>query len=194
MKEFGRGGRLRDRSKNERAAIVRRAIEIINAQKVYSLSCCLGNSDYRSVFSDTTKRDHSQYELCFILAVIANASASELNNYDGPTSFVVDRGNPKAEHVRLGYEEIKRLVKQPDLPPFNLGSLAFEDDEHQLALQAADLVAWGARRIASGAGFHHEFKSIEEMLRDETAHNFTVLPRQALLMLEAHFESLRDSP
>ena len=65
MSEFGRGGRLRKRATSQKLLIIRQAVEIINAHKIYSVSCCMKNEDYKMVFSDELKEHHSQYKLCF---------------------------------------------------------------------------------------------------------------------------------
>jgi len=44
--------------------------------------------------------------------------------------------------------------------------LMFESDERVNALQAADVVCWGARRRAAGCLFTHGFEPIQSILED----------------------------
>jgi hypothetical protein len=67
------------------------------------------------------------------------------NDYHGPISFMVDRGNTKAEQIRVGFDEMAQIPAESGLW-VNLGELDFRDDDEELALQAADLVCWGAHQ------------------------------------------------
>jgi len=96
MTEFGRGGRLRARSGKERHQIIGTAVEIINRHKIFSLASCVNNDEYKSLFSPATKAQHSQYKLCFLLVAPANGRMADFNGYGDQISFVMDKGNARA--------------------------------------------------------------------------------------------------
>jgi hypothetical protein len=186
MKEFSKEGRFGNRTVSERKGVFSRAVDIINEYKIYSLSCCLPNDIYNDVMSDEAKKYHSQYQLCFLMAALANGKMAAHNNYAEPVAFVMDKGNPNAEDVRRGHKEMQDISLEEGLPR-NLGSLCFKDDESELALQAADLISWSARRKASGKRFGVEHDAIVAMLSDEETHSPIDLPEEGVRKMAAHF-------
>ncbi len=174
------------RSSSEKQQTIERAVGIIDTHKIYSLSCSLKSAEYEGIFSKPTKTNHSQYQLCFILAALANNGMAKHNNYDGPISFVMDKGNPKKHHVKRGHEEMKEVLHDPALT-LNLSDLDFMDDEAEMALQAADLVSWGAHRLAGGLTFRTEYGPLEAMLKNECAHYPAEITDECLRQPEAYF-------
>ncbi len=186
MKEFSKEGRFGDRTVSERKAIFSRAVDIINEYKIYSLYCCLPNDIFNDAMSDEAKKYHSQYQLCFLMAALANGKMATHNNYPEPIAIVMDQGNPNAERVRRGHREMKAIPPEEGLPR-NLGSLCFKDDENELALQPADLICWSARRKVTGKPFRVEHKAIVAMLSDKEAHSEINLPEEGVRRMAAHF-------
>jgi len=185
MKEFGPDKRLGARTSLEKFAICQRAVEIIEANKIFSMACSLDNDVYGRTVSKLTKRWHSQYQLCFINVVLVNRKKAKVSNYGGPISYVMDCGNPNAEHVRRAFHEMKEL--STEVPTFfNLGTLRFENDEREFGLQAADIVCWAVRRYLTGSSFLSQYAPIAKMLRGES-HICGMLLEDGLVALEDHF-------
>lgn len=185
MKEFGLHGKLGKRRANETRDICRWAVDIIDGYKIYSLSCRLSNQAYATAFSEATRKNHSQYKLCFLAAALVNRKMAEQNDYEGLISFVMDDGNPRSGDLRRGYEDME-AIKGPEFP-LNHGGLSFADDHEEFALQAADVICWGERRKASGLRFRPEHRQLELMLSDETTHSPVLVQDNALYQLERYF-------
>jgi hypothetical protein len=175
-----------------KSRILSRATKIIADNRIYSLSAMLEHEDYRNSFSDETRRDHSPYELCFILAALANAKMAQFNKYQEPIAFVVDQGNRYADQVRLAHAEMDGLYQATGFPT-NMGKLWFADDQNVTALQAADVICWGARRKATATvnRFPKEFSCIEDLISDPKHHEMIPMEREAMMALESYFQSRR---
>jgi hypothetical protein len=189
MKDFGKHGRFASLSAVERNRIFGRATQIIADHRIYSLSATLEHGDYLAAFSNETRDTHSVYELCFIIAAIANGKIARQNHFEEPIAFVVDAGNARADQVLLAHREMQSISKQHGLPS-NLGSLTFGDDEIITALQAADVVCWGARRKATHTPFLPGMGSIEELITSDD-HRSIPFERTAAEALEASFLARR---
>jgi hypothetical protein len=192
MKDFGLHGRFATIDNQTKAAVFKRACSIIEEFKIYSTSAILHHKDYRAAFSEETRRFHSVYELCFIVAALGNGKMAEHNDYAGPIALVVDRGNPYSEQVRRAHLEMVEINKQHGVPR-NLGSLTFADDDEISALQASDIICWGARRKATSSRFPAELSPIENLLRNEDTHVQAEIPMKALQELESYFQSIRKA-
>jgi hypothetical protein len=187
IKDFGRHGRFSAMAPTQIRAILSRAITIIQEHRIYSLSATLRHEDYLQIFSEGTRKTHSPYEFCFLMAALANGKMAQFNKYQEPIAFVVDKGNPYAEHVRLAHAEMERLFKTEGFPT-NIGPLTFDSDENISALQAADLVCWGARRQASGENFREGFEPIAVLINSDSGKHQTIpLDRPAMEVLERYF-------
>jgi hypothetical protein len=189
MKDFGSHGRLATLGASRRLAIFSRASEIISKKRTYSISASLSHGEYASAFSSETQRIHSQYELCVLLVALAIGKASVFNNYSEPIPFVLDEGNAYAEQVRRAHKEIRSIQKNSPQLELNIGGLTFEDDRSITALQAADIVCWGARRTATGTPFLAGTEPIKELLTDPSYHLSVPLEPSAMHALEAEFKS-----
>jgi hypothetical protein len=82
------------------------------------------------------------YGMCFLLAVVMNHMVSAKVDYKMRVPFIMDTGNNYKHHVLESYGSIIRNQLADD---YHLGSLTFSDDSLN-ALQAADVIAWAARR------------------------------------------------
>jgi hypothetical protein len=78
------------------------------------------------------------YGTAFILCACMTHLLAKHNNYDKRTPFLMDSGNPYADHVRGAHAELQ----EERWRHMNVGSLTFDDDEVRTPLQAADVIAW----------------------------------------------------
>lgn len=187
MKDFGLHGRFANIGADRLRAIFVRATSLIADHRIYTLSATLNHRDYQEAFSGLTRQHHSAYEMCFIMAALGNGKMAVRNNYNDPIAFVVDSGNPYAEHVRLAHREMEKLYKETGFPS-NIGTLTFSGDESISALQAADIVCWGARRRAVALKFPAGMESIEYLF-NETVHATIPVEKAALQELERHWSA-----
>jgi hypothetical protein len=189
MKDFGLHGRFASMSSQKKHTLFARAVEIIVEHRIYTLSATLDHDDYRNTFSEGTRFEHSAYELCFIATALGNGKAAEYYRYELPIAYIVDAGNPYAEHVVRAHQEMEKLSRESDFPR-NVGSLTFGDDEKISALQAADIICWSARRRATSSKFPQGLTLLETLF-DAAGHLPVPIEKVALQALEDHFQSKR---
>jgi len=180
MKDFGRHGRFSDMCECDIRSILEDACDLINVHKIYSLAVTLEHAEYQRIFHDRIKNHMSVYGLCFIATAYANHLLATQNHYKENIAVVLDSGNPYASHVLLAHGELKKAHQAQSL---NLGSLTFESDEIVTPLQAADVIAWGVRRKATGYSFKGGFESIERLLAraDHAQAPYPVIAMQQLM-------------
>jgi hypothetical protein len=176
-------------SPSRRSQIFTEATSIIGLCRAYSISATLRHADYNKSFSGGTRRHHSPYELCFLIAALQVGKLSEVNGYTSQVQLVVDQGNAYAEQVRLAHAEMRRAIVK--VYPCNTGSLIFANDEMVPSLQAADIICWGARRKASKMRFLEGTDPIQALL-DHPQHFEAEFPAGDMAQLESHFDSLRQ--
>lgn len=160
MKDFGFHGRLGGIGPDERRAIFSDAVAIINRHKIYSVAATVNNEDYRRYLDKRIRDVMSVYGLCFILSAYSNHLRAVHNKYEKNIGFLLDSGNPYADHVREAHSTL--LVWQKS-EPLHAGSLTFASDEDVSALQAADLVAWSVRRRLVNGKFENGFEVLLEI-------------------------------
>jgi hypothetical protein len=191
MKDFGRHGRFADMKDDKQLKIFNRVAELIEYHKIYSMSASLEHKDYLDSFSVETRQNHSAYELCFLGAVLGNSKLAQRNNYQDPIAFVVDSGNPYAKQVSLAHREMEKLCREGGFPS-NIGNLTFANDELVSALQAADVICWGARRKATLMRFPVGMAPIEPLLDIAHGHAHIPLEKAAFEALENNWQSRKN--
>jgi hypothetical protein len=168
MKEFGPNRRFGSMSEQSRRELFSEAAGIINGNKIITIAAQLTISEYESCLPEKVKDKFSVYGMCFNLAAMANHKMAEANNYLGRIPFILDVGNPYADHVRKSHKALLGLQKEG--PFLHAGGLYFDDDSVFGILQAADIVAWGARRKASGQHFPSGMEPIKSIFVPEDGH------------------------
>jgi hypothetical protein len=126
MKDFGLHGRFGDSSPERRREIFTTATEIIKDHNIATIAVTLNHAQYRAILAPTTKKQFSQYALCFIGCVVGQHQIAEGNNYSKRVAFLIDAGNPYIEHVRAAHQQL--LEVQSNGYFLNLGSLTIDND------------------------------------------------------------------
>jgi len=148
MKEFGKNGRLGKISQCCRRELFLELSQLINSHKVGSLSATLTNADYEKYIPKEARDIYSAYAMCFDLALMMNHKLAEAAHYEKKIPFILDTGNPYANHVRVAHKAALEMQKTEGF--LHVGGLYFDDDAEFGSLQAADVIAWTIRRLASG--------------------------------------------
>lgn len=130
--------------------------------KIASIQAVLNNSEYEKHVAKEVRDAFSVYGFCFNLAVMMNHKLAE-GEYSGKIPFILDEGNPYAEAVRKAHLNMRRIQNEGLF--LHVGGLYFDDDKSFGILQAADVVAWGARRYASGKAFPPGLEPILEIFK-----------------------------
>ncbi|HWZ56183.1 MAG TPA: DUF3800 domain-containing protein [Verrucomicrobiae bacterium] len=157
MREFTPHGRLAHISSADRRRLFARVVELIHHHGIATLAAVLANQDYEAAIPLEIRNQFSVYAMCFNLIVVMNHKLAE-GDYGDPIPFILDSGNPYAEHVRQAHAAAVRFQREEHF--LNVGSLQFEDDSTLGALQAADVIAWGVRRRKSRKPFPAGFEPI----------------------------------
>lgn len=156
MKEFGRpNGRFANMSDCCRHELFLEAAHLIRAHRIGSLSVSLSNEEYRKHIPKAVRGKFSVYGLCFALSAAGADQLANHNRVPGKIPFILDSGNPYADHIRKTHASIRLWQKSGSF--LTLGSLTFADDKDFGILQAADVLAWTARRRATEIDLGYSF-------------------------------------
>lgn len=171
MKEFGPHGRLGKISKCCREKLFSEARYLIEHYKAMTIVATIDNSQYSQFIPAEAREKFSLYGMCFHLAVMMNHRLCEANKYSERVPFIMDAGNPYASHVRSSHEFIvKRYQKHLYL---HAGGLFFDDDAVFGVLQAADLIAWCARRELHNLPFPPGFGPLEGISKNHARADYS---------------------
>ena len=77
--------------------------------------------------------------------------------YQHNIPFLMDSGNEHRHFLQDAHSYLAEKFQK--IQPLNVGSLAFDTDDNIRALQAADMIAWSARRRLAGQ-FKHGFEPL----------------------------------
>lgn len=168
MKEFGRHGRLGWLTEQQRKELFAEVVPLINSHKISSLAATLDNSEYEQHLPKELRDNYSVYAMCFTLAVMINHKLAD-GRYSGRIPFILDTGNPYADHVRQAHASIIEFQKSESF--LHAGGLHFDDDRLFGVLQAADVIAWGVRRKAASGKYPPGLEQIADLLIPEQGHN-----------------------
>jgi len=150
---------------------------------------------YAELFSKEFERQLlSPYAIAFIGASQWNIKLARANGYPERLAYLMDTGNPYADQIQKGHalqSAIEKLVNAPFT-----GRLTFENDANNTALQAADVIAWSARR-RSAEGLLNEFAPLEGIFTERfsgdgslvSPHYKYEVSRDALEQLRSHIDS-----
>lgn len=148
-------------------ALFTEAVAIINACKLFSISVKVSHAPYRDSVPIEIYREHvAPYTSAFIYLARFNAVHADHNNYPDRITYLVDETRNFAEQIRNAHVLVKAWENSHGTGVVRTGALAFDSDDNVSALQAADLVAWAARRKLSGDDLVNEFVPLKEVLRE----------------------------
>jgi hypothetical protein len=129
---------------------------LINEHKVYSISIGISQREFDTELSAEVRRALiGPYALAFFSAVALNQAVSERIQYEGKVDYLVDDGFAHMDQLKEAHSVIVNIERQSGRP--QTGALTFRSDDGVPMLQAADAIAWAARRRqldgALGEGF-----------------------------------------
>jgi hypothetical protein len=135
-----------------------------------SISVAVNHAEYKESVPVAVYREAvSPYCSAFLHLARFNSITAELNGNPDRIAYLVDEGSAFAEQIRLGHALVKAWEHSHGSLVIRTGALAFDSDDNVSALQAADLIAWSARRKFSGDGLTAEFSPLNEALRERFA-------------------------
>lgn len=169
MKEFGRpNGRFAKMSDCCRRDLFIEAADIIKAHRVGTISVSLPNDEYSKYVMKDVRDKFSVYGMCFTLTAVGTNIIAEKNHATDRVPFILDSGNPYAEHVRKAHASIQIFQRAGMFQ--HIGSLTFANDIDFGILQAADVIAWAARRRATKIELGYAFAPIAALFEEPNRH------------------------
>jgi hypothetical protein len=140
------GGKFRHLSKDERAALVRNLIAILNRRYTFGLTISFSDEEFRrEAPSGWFERWGHPYTICIRKALYYFEQWCDQHSYYGPIAYVFEKG---AKHWTEAANLLQLIEAQPDEKKrFRLGSFAFVDKSEAIPIQAADLFAWEYRKM-----------------------------------------------
>jgi hypothetical protein len=120
--------------------------EVLQRHAKTLISVVVQHDDYRRVFEGQMMPAMDRpYEIIFHL-IIANAfKLCKAANINDPVEFIFDRQRDHEKSLQATYE-VTRKGMMPELQKFFAADPRHADDKDEVALQAADMVAWHVRR------------------------------------------------
>ncbi len=171
MKEFGLHGRLGHFSEEGKRVLFTEAANIINRYKIQSFDVSLNKKQFDNCVPQViAKHMGGFYGFCFQLFVQSFHSYSLKEKLEDGIAYLLDDGNEFKQYILYSYDAIKRLQKGKIF--FHVGSLSFDDDEKVSALQAADIISWGVRRIQNIGELKNGFEPIHRILTKNHLYSF----------------------
>jgi hypothetical protein len=191
MKEFGRHGKYGGMSYCCRRELFLRVVELIQSHKAFSFDVGITNADYTELLPEAAREQFGVYAMCFHMAVMVSHKMAENSGSKEKIPFIMDAGNPyKGQIVKAHAFMLKMFQKHVFI---NAGGLFFDDDKEFGVLQAADVIAWGARRRASNLPLHKGFEPIATILDDPKFHHPDAWKREWLADLGKKLQGIINS-
>jgi len=131
------------------------------------MSATLTNAEYEAHIPKEARDAFSPYAMCFNLAMMMNHKLAE-GVYEKKIPFILDTGNPYKDHIVQAHAVALRMQRGGEF--LHAGGLYFDDDAEFGTLQAADVIAWGSRRLASGLPLLPGMEPIKEVLSYQKDH------------------------
>jgi hypothetical protein len=171
MNEFGEDGRLGGFSYKERQRLFSRVVKLINSHKSLSISSFLDRNAYESYFP--FKKAMSMYGLCFIKCLHTINSAGKIAKpMSSRLAIVLDNTTEhkgdilRARDVMLEARDGMYLDASEYETLDYIGSITFDDDKLVSPLQAADVIAWSARKRSSGLALDRGFEPLSSIFNN----------------------------
>jgi hypothetical protein len=144
-------------------ALFTEAAGIINNRKDSSFSIVVSNAEFKKAIPPKMQSATiGPYAAAFIGLALLNSKIANIHDYPDKIAYLVDEGSSVAEQLRIGHLLVKAFEKGKT-QHVRTGSFAFADDEDVSALQAADVIAWSARRKFSGNDLVNEFAPLNSI-------------------------------
>lgn len=160
--------------------------------KTYSVSVAVLQSEYKAVLSmEVYRKLLGPYALAFLAMTTINKRVAEITSYKYRLAYLVDQGSENHHDQLKAAHYILQGLEEGFNNPF-IGAMAFDTDDRNYALQAADVIAWAAHRALEGSDFGEEFAPLKRLLRNQlvktndagrSLHLELTIPAQGLKLL-----------
>jgi hypothetical protein len=168
------------------------AVATINKHKLYSLSIGVPNEKFRSLLSEDVRRElMGPYAFAFFSMVLSNQLFSKKITKDighlEAIAYLVDHGCAFPEQLVAAHKKVQE--REGSRGEHYTAAMAFDTDDRVPQLQAADVIAWSARRDKAHK-LTDEFAPLQDVLREriqthdgrDTFHKHVPLSREDVNM------------
>ena len=167
---------------------------LINEHKVYSVSVGIPQPDFRAAMPEEVRKELiGPYALAFFCAVMINQGVARLIS-DKETvvmAYLVDHGSSHADQLLAAHGLLQK--REAAAGGFrHTAAIGFDTDDRVSALQAADVIAWCARKRQISGALTKEFEPLNEVLAEIPAiparskraggHQHIVIPQEGIEM------------
>jgi len=140
------------------------AVTTIRSRADYTIAVDVSIPAYEKFYSQSCQREIiSPYGIAFIGVTQYNVKLARDMRYPDRLSYLMDTGNPYAGQFQFGHALWSFMERQNGIS--FTGTLTFDNDDNESALQAADLIAWAVQR-RSGEGLANEFSPLLKLFRE----------------------------
>lgn len=161
----------------------RDVVKIINRHKLYSISISIPQAQFGELMPEVSKEIISPYALAFCCAVLMNQGIGKNTEHMTRLAYLIDKGCAHRDHLENIHTLVQNLEKERGEFRYT-GAIAFDQDNNIPGLQAADVVAWSARRREVYGQLTDEFAPLEEVLLADhkPPHAHVPIPRDGIAM------------
>jgi|SRR5665213_229672 len=145
--------------KEMKIALFRQAVKIVTQLRQYSISVAVDSSEHKDCFPEDVRKVLGSYAIAFNMAAQLNGRICDDNRCPDQIAYMLDAGNSQSQQIMIGHTLLVLREKAAG-GPYRTGTLTFQPDDQNAALQAADMVAWTARRNFSGEDLRDEFEPL----------------------------------
>jgi len=141
--------------------------KLINQHKFYSAFVGIPQPDFRGLMPEEARKELiGPYALAFFLAVMVNQSiAGRISNKETVMACLVDHGSSHPDQLIAAH----RLLQQREAKSGGFrhtAAMGFDTDERISALQAADVIAWCARKRQIAGPLSGEFAQLSDVVAE----------------------------
>lgn len=167
MTDFIGNGRYVLMPSEMKLALFTKVTKLIMDHRLYSLSVAVPQVDFRSLLSaDVCRQLIGPYAMAFFCVVMQTHDiAARSAFYAEPVSYLIDTGFAFQNQLTQAHRAIVESYRKKREDCF-VGAMAFDSDDRVPALQAADMIAWAARKRAIDGDLPPQFIPINELFKD----------------------------
>lgn len=183
MTDFGEHGKLKDFSYEAKVNLFNDAVAAIHGDYTYSVSISIPQVEFKNIIPDDDIRRcvAGPSALAFFSVVMANRAMSDKHGFPR-IAYLVDRSSKLVNEQLIDAHAavLKAEIGRENHPT---AGLDFNTDTDVPALQAADMIAWVARRNEIGK-LHGEYAPLRQLI-ESRSHIHKTLPVVGIAMLAA---------
>jgi hypothetical protein len=175
--------------KEMKLSLFAKLVELINQHKLFSVSISLPQTDFMELIPEQARKELiGPYAFAFFCAVMLNQGfAARISDKETSMAYLVDDGCAGKDQLVAAHSIL--LKRERSLGKHrHTGTMGFDTDERISALQAADVIAWCARKRQLDGALTEEFAPLNEVLADKPTR-----PKSGWVGIHQHIHLPKDA-